>query len=142
MKYMNFYEDYQEVPDRKYFYGVLGTLWPGYVQELIKHANKVRNIKDKDEEANEMIYITDDIFKKLESEPFFSKTKGKALSMLKYRSKPRAKKIKRQFHEISQPFKEFKSKVEDYGEGDRQIIPKEMIQDSSGKRAPPDIEME
>jgi len=31
------------VPDREYFFNILNTLYPLYVQEIIRHANEQRN---------------------------------------------------------------------------------------------------
>ena len=72
MSYLNYYEDYKVLPERAYFFGILGTVYPDYLSNLIRHANKIRNITQEEESIGDQILIKDDIFKKLQSEPFFS----------------------------------------------------------------------
>lgn len=42
MKYLNYYEDSDEVPEHFYFFGVLGSVSPKYLEHLIKGANRAR----------------------------------------------------------------------------------------------------
>ncbi len=59
-------------PDRRFFYGILGTLSPLYVSGLIKHANRERNKPEGEVPQEDTIEVSEAIFKKLEAEPFFS----------------------------------------------------------------------
>ena len=71
MKYLPIYEDMEGVVNRDFFYGVLGTLSPEYLTALIKHANRARNKEDV-KEPEQSILIREELWAKLESEPFFS----------------------------------------------------------------------
>ena len=42
ISYLNYYEDHTVLPNRHFFFGILGTLEPSYLASLIKHANKIR----------------------------------------------------------------------------------------------------
>ena len=71
MMHLPVYQDQKGTPDRTFFYGVLGTLAPSWLQDLIKHANRERN-KAEGVAEPESIVVREDIMKKLEAEPFFS----------------------------------------------------------------------
>ena len=47
------------IPDRDFFFNVLNTVYPGYLGNLIEHANKVRNKKVNDEGKPQTILSTD-----------------------------------------------------------------------------------
>ena len=72
MKHLPHYPELEGNINRDFFYGVLGSLRPEYLSNLIKHANRARN-KEDDKKPEETILIRQDIFEKLESEPFFSR---------------------------------------------------------------------
>ena len=71
MKYSPVYDEIDGNVNRAFFYGVLGTLQPEYLSSLIKHANCARN-KEETKEVESTILIREELFAKLESEPFFS----------------------------------------------------------------------
>ena len=50
---------------------MLGTLQPEYLSSLIKHANRARN-REETKAPELTILIREELFAKLESEPFFS----------------------------------------------------------------------
>ncbi len=72
MKYLPVYSEAQEPPDRRFFFAVLGSLEPDYLSNLIKHANRARNKEEQVQATDDTIEVRADLFKKLESEPFFS----------------------------------------------------------------------
>jgi hypothetical protein len=72
MKHLHIYSDYKELPDRRFFFGVLGTLRSKYLEAIIRSANRVWNIRSEDSGVQETIAIREDIFNRLETEPFFS----------------------------------------------------------------------
>ncbi len=46
ISHLNYYSDVKELPDHEFFYTILGSLQPEYVQGLISHANRLRNKRD------------------------------------------------------------------------------------------------
>ncbi len=60
------------VPDREYFFNILNTLYPVYVQEIIRHANSQRNSVANDAQARETIEVTDKWWDALNAVPFIS----------------------------------------------------------------------
>ena len=60
------------VPDREYFFNILNTLYPGYVQEIIRHANAQRNSVSNDAQARETIEVSDKWWDALNAVPFIS----------------------------------------------------------------------
>ena len=60
------------VPDREYFFNILNTLYPGYVQEIIRHANDQRNSVANDAQARETIEVSDKWWEALNAVPFIS----------------------------------------------------------------------
>jgi hypothetical protein len=60
------------VPDREYFFNILNTLYPGYVQEIIRHANAQRNSVSNDAQARESIEVSDKWWDALNAVPFIS----------------------------------------------------------------------
>ena len=60
------------VPDREYFFNILNTLYPLYVQEIIRHANAQRNSVANDAQARETIEVTDKWWDALNAVPFIS----------------------------------------------------------------------
>ena len=72
MKHLNYYDGKQRTIERGFFLGVIGTLHPNYLCELIKAQNRVRNNPSQEENKEEMIKVVDDIWAKILSEPFFT----------------------------------------------------------------------
>ena len=60
-------------PSREYFFTVLNTVHPEYLEGIIKHANKVRHASDLPENQGFEIQMTNDWFNKLNEEPFVSR---------------------------------------------------------------------
>ena len=60
------------VPDREYFFNILNTLYPLYVQEIIRHANDQRNSVANDAQARETIEVSDKWWDALNAVPFIS----------------------------------------------------------------------
>lgn len=97
--HLDYYDDDPVMPEREFFYKVLGTLQPDYLQRLIKEANRVRHKKDEEETKDELIEIREDLVAKIETEPFFSskiraltpsiESRGRALHLLKVKTKPK-----------------------------------------------------
>lgn len=59
-------------PDREYFFNILNTLQPKFIQALIKHANDQRNSMAAETRAFESIEISDDWWDQLNAVPFIS----------------------------------------------------------------------
>ena len=59
-------------PARDYFFTVLNTLRPEYVDRIVKHAHKVRYASDQVENQHCEIQMTTEWFEKLNEEPFIS----------------------------------------------------------------------
>ena len=60
------------VPDREYFFNILNTFQPAYLQSLIKHANEQRNTIANNAIAKEAIEVSDDWWNALNMVPFIS----------------------------------------------------------------------
>ena len=60
------------VPDREYFFNLVNTFQPNYLQQIIKHANNQRNSVQGEVMAKEVIEITDDWWDALNASPFVS----------------------------------------------------------------------
>jgi hypothetical protein len=71
LRYLPWYPELECNMNREFFFGVLGSLRPEYLSALIKHANRARN-KEDEKKPEETILVREDIFDKIESEPFFS----------------------------------------------------------------------
>ena len=61
------------LPDRAYMFNVLNTVMPGYLSEVIAHANKVRATNQHKADAGQVIEVTDEWFDKLKAIPFISR---------------------------------------------------------------------
>lgn len=44
MAHLNYYENDDRLPERHFFFGIVGTLHPHYISKLISGSNKNRNI--------------------------------------------------------------------------------------------------
>ena len=60
------------VPDREYFFNILNTIQPAYLQSLINHANEQRNSVVNNAIAKEAIEVSDDWWNALNMVPFIS----------------------------------------------------------------------
>ena len=62
-------------PERDFFFGVLGTLRPIYLNKNIEDANKVRYEADVNDPKKDFIMIDEDWHKELLKYPYFSSKK-------------------------------------------------------------------
>ena len=60
------------VPDREYFFNILNTIQPAYLQSFIKHSNEQRNSVMNNAIAKEAIEVSDDWWNALNMVPFIS----------------------------------------------------------------------
>ena len=60
------------IPDRDYFWNVMNTLHEAYVAELVAHANKVRNDASAEQQAAQVIEISEAMWDELHAAPFTS----------------------------------------------------------------------
>ncbi len=60
------------VPDREYFFNVLNTFQPVYVDQIIRHANDQRNSVSNEAQAKETIEVSDKWWNALTASPFIS----------------------------------------------------------------------
>lgn len=61
------------VPDREYFFNILNTFQPKYVETIIRHANEQRNSVANEARAKETIEVSDKWWDALNSVPFISR---------------------------------------------------------------------
>ena len=62
----------KHLPDREYFFNVVNTSEPMYLQSLIRHAQNIRFAGQDPDAKNERIEVNDFWAKELEATPFFS----------------------------------------------------------------------
>ena len=60
------------VPDREYFFNILNTFQPLYVDQIIRHANAQRNSMANETQAKETIEVSDKWWNALKASPFLS----------------------------------------------------------------------
>lgn len=72
MKYFPDTKCSSKLPERDYFFGVLCTLQPEYINSIIDHANKERNSISADEARQDIIVMTEAWYEKLTQLPFIS----------------------------------------------------------------------
>ncbi len=60
------------LPHREYFFNIINTIQPDYVNKLITHAQKQRLTEEEKKETSDQIEITDEWHSKLMALPFFS----------------------------------------------------------------------
>ena len=60
------------VPDREYFFNILNTFQPLYVDQIIQHANAQRNSVSSEAQAKETIEVSDKWWNALNASPFIS----------------------------------------------------------------------
>ena len=63
------------IPERDFFFGILGTLRPLYLTKIIEDANKVRYEGDVNDPEKDFIMLDDDWYKELIKYPYFSSKK-------------------------------------------------------------------
>ena len=61
------------VPDRSYFFNIMNTFQPGYLEHVIRNANNQRNSVANEEKAMEAIEVTEDWWNALTAMPFSSR---------------------------------------------------------------------
>ena len=61
------------VPDREYFFNILNTFQPKYVEIIVRHANEQRNSVANEARAKETIEVSDKWWDALNSVPFISR---------------------------------------------------------------------
>ena len=72
MKYFPTKMPKNRVPDREYYFNILNTFQPEYVDQIIRHANNQRNSVSNDAQAREFIEVSDNWWKALNAVPFIS----------------------------------------------------------------------
>ena len=60
------------VPDREYFFNILNTFQPQYVEQIIRHANDQRNSVTNEAQARESIEVSEKWWNALNASPFIS----------------------------------------------------------------------
>ena len=60
------------VPDREYFFYIMNTFKPLYVEQIIRHANAQRNSESNEAQAKETIEVSDNWWNALNAAPFIS----------------------------------------------------------------------
>ena len=60
------------VPDREYFFNILNTFQPLYVDQIIQHSNVQRNSVSSEAQAKETIEVSDKWWNALNASPFLS----------------------------------------------------------------------
>ena len=60
------------LPDRKYFFNVLHTLYPVYVKQMIEHASNNRHVAASQSLEDAVIRVNDEWWQKLNANPFTS----------------------------------------------------------------------
>ena len=63
------------IPERDFFFGILGTLRPIYLNKIIEDANKVRYEADVNDPEKDFIMLDDDWYKELMKYPYFYSNK-------------------------------------------------------------------
>jgi len=64
-------------PDRAFFFNVINTVYPGFLDQLISHASKLRFGVVEKEQSEQVILATDEWINRLSAVPFFSKVSFK-----------------------------------------------------------------
>ena len=61
-----------KTPDREYFFNVLNTLYPEYVQKMIKKSQENRMSAASSAHEDGVVHVSDEWWKKLNANPYFS----------------------------------------------------------------------
>ena len=72
MKYFPTKLPKNRVPDREYFFNIMNTFQPYYVDQIIRHANEQRNSVSNEAQAREAIEVSDKWWSALNAVPFIS----------------------------------------------------------------------
>ena len=129
-----------DAPDRIYFFNILNTVEPDYVQSLMKHAQALRfGEKGKDADRNR-IEITEEWMKELQASPYYSRKlrhltiilghHGSQLMLLKQGSKPANKGFKRKKLDVKGTYQQIK-----VGGGQGQPRPSSQVMPGGGNTA-------
>ncbi len=70
--YLPDWKEGERMPQRKYFLGAIGSLYPESLTNLISHAKTQIFKPDENSEMEQMILVTSDWMEQLNKEPFFS----------------------------------------------------------------------
>jgi hypothetical protein len=108
-------ENSNRLPERNFFFGILGTLRPEYLKKIIEDANKVRYEADPNDLTKDFIMLDTPWYEELMKYPYFSSKKyfeylyilllekpGKAIFLMKQRAKLIKSKRKSNKHSVSQ----------------------------------------
>jgi hypothetical protein len=60
------------LPERDFFFGILGTVKPEYLKDIVAAAHKNRFAAEKEESKKSAIMITDQWFHALQASPYHS----------------------------------------------------------------------
>ena len=63
------------IPERDFFFGILGSLKPEYLKKIIDDANKVRYEVDANDPGKDFIMLDVDWYQELMKYPYFSSNK-------------------------------------------------------------------
>ena len=80
--FADYFPDYEEsyIPPRKYFWDIFSTLNQELAEKFIDHSIKERNKQKVTQESK--IEISEEIMNQINKKHFYSRQKGRALSML------------------------------------------------------------
>ena len=62
-----------KMPDRTFFFNTISTLYPGFLEQLLSHANKQRTGDIEEKQKMQTILATDEWLENLNEIPFYSK---------------------------------------------------------------------
>ncbi len=114
------------LPEREYFWNVLNTLQPAYVQRLVEHANAQRMTAQEDGDGD-AIEISEEWWQKLNALPFVSQNKGRTLHLLKKQSKAVPQSRKRVKRDIFASPHDFQRRHPDLAEEQKDEEPEELL---------------
>jgi len=83
-KFVFYFPDYYpkgRQPEREYFFNVLNTLQPSYMDQLIKKASKQRHSVLGGQPSDDVVNVSNDWWEKLNSQPYIS---SKSFSISNY----------------------------------------------------------
>ncbi len=70
-KYLPEVEEGGRFPERDFIFGILSTIYPEYVEEIVTQALDLRNTKE-NKEPEELIELDDEFFNLIQKSPFIS----------------------------------------------------------------------
>ena len=110
-------------PNHDYFFNILNTVYPDYLQQVTEHASKQRFTASGEEMKEQTIKVTDHWYDELSKMPFISckliiylifivlfliEKNGKTINLLKAKAKPISPKKKRNYIPSLGTIKDFK----------------------------------